>query len=60
MNKKSPLTAHIHAGRLFASNYHADYADRVANHEFLRKKGLCDSICENQKTYGMTYFRVLK
>lgn len=32
----------------------------MANREFHRRKNLCDDICENQKTYGMDYFRILK
>ena len=31
VNKKSPLTAIIHAGRLVAPNYHKDYAERESN-----------------------------
>jgi hypothetical protein len=37
VNKKSPLTAHLHAGRLFAPNYHPDYAEKVKDSSRERK-----------------------
>jgi hypothetical protein len=62
LNRKNPLTAHIHAARPFAPNYHEDYADREGRHEFIRKRGgLCEAICDVEKTYGVgKYFRKLK
>jgi hypothetical protein len=60
VNKKSPLTAHLHAGRLFAPNYHPDYAEKVAQGQFKRKKGYCNDICDTQKVYAAEFFRIMK
>ena len=54
------MTAHLHAGRLFAPNYHPDYAEKVAKGEFKRKKGYCDDICDTQKGYAADFFRIMK
>jgi hypothetical protein len=61
VNRRSPFTGIIHAGRLMAPNYHPDYAQRQASHEFSHKKGLCSSLCDAEKSYALgKYFRKLK
>ena len=60
-NRKNPLTKIIHAGRLAAPNYHADYAEREMNKEFIRKRNFCGETCDNEKGYALgKYFRKLK